>query len=86
MRWEKFNLNYMISEFVSEIHGRYPLKMRGWQNIATTDSGNTQKLRVSNYSVHRFLVLVRGIIFPLLNHWFVFFNISPQLYSWIRNW
>ena len=47
MRWEKFNLNYMISGAVSEIHGRYPLKMRGWQNIATTDSGNTQKLRVT---------------------------------------
>ena len=45
MRWEE--LNYMFSEAASEIHGCYPLKTRGWQNIATTDSGNTQKLRVT---------------------------------------
>ena len=29
MRWERLNLNYMISEAVSEIHGRYPLILRG---------------------------------------------------------
>ena len=47
MRWEELNLNHMISEAASEIHGRYPLILRGYSYIWLFEPYSTGKLFAS---------------------------------------